>query len=190
MNRRRPGPSFNHGRSSGPFGQMMGPQQRAKQGGGLLSKIFGRGNQNTGYPGAPGGGFFVVGGQTRSPAATTGSSFLKTLTNPATINGFLNNTQQILNAMQSFGPIVQQYGPLVKNFPAMLKLYKGLKDAPENDGDHAKKTKKDRSRKRSVLESESESWDDLESESESLQDQEDVPLRRPKNGNSVPKIFF
>ncbi|PLR76999.1 hypothetical protein CU633_13000 [Bacillus sp. V3-13] len=188
MNNRRPGPGFNHGRIGGPFGQMMGPQRQVKQGGGLLAKIFGRGSQ-TGYQGAPGGGIFGVGGRASSPAAG-GSSFLKTLANPAAINGFLNNTQQILNAVQTVGPIVQQYGPLVKNFPAMLKLYKGLKDAPENDGDHAKKTKKDRSRKRSVLESESESWDDLESESESPQDQEDAPLRRPKNGNSVPKIFF
>jgi YqfQ-like protein len=51
------------------------------------------------------------------------------LTNPQAINGFLNNTQQVLKAAQSIGPMIQQYAPIVRNLPAMWKLYKGLKEA-------------------------------------------------------------
>ena len=72
--------------------------------------------------------------------AARGGSILQTLTNPASINGFLTNTQKVLNTAQQIGPLVQQvqqYGPIVKNIPAMWRLYKGLKDAPD-----AKETEK------------------------------------------------
>ena len=60
-----------------------------------------------------------------------GGSLLKSLTNPATINGFLTNTQKVLNTAQQVGPMVNQYGPLVKNIPVMWKLYRGFKNAPD-----------------------------------------------------------
>ena len=63
--------------------------------------------------------------------ARAGGSMMQTLTNPASINGFLTNTQKILNTANQVGPIVQQYGPIVKNLPAMWRLYRGLKNAPD-----------------------------------------------------------
>lgn len=53
--------------------------------------------------------------------------------NPASINGFLTNTQNVLNTARQIGPLVQQYGPIVRNLPAMWKLYKGFKDLPEGE---------------------------------------------------------
>ncbi|WP_318508387.1 VrrA/YqfQ family protein [Bacillus sp. T3] len=64
-------------------------------------------------------------------AAASGGSFLKNLTNPTAISGFLNNTQQVLSAFQQITPLVSQYGPIIKNIPTMWKLYRGLKDATE-----------------------------------------------------------
>lgn len=120
-----------------PVNPMMGrpPQMRQGGGGGFLSKLLGKGNQmgagqsmNAARP---------FGSQN---AASGGGSLLKTLTNPSSINGFLANTQKVLNTAQQFGPMVQQYGPMIKNLPVMWKLYRGFKDAPdftENDKSNA-----------------------------------------------------
>lgn len=115
-----------HGRS--PVHPMMGrPQQmmRQKGSGGLLSKLLGKGNQ-------------VGAGQSMNATrafgtqnAAGGGSLLKTLTNPSSINGFLVNTQKVLNTAQQVGPMIQQYGPIVKNLPVMWKLYRGFKNAPD-----------------------------------------------------------
>jgi len=114
------------------FGPMMGgaPQMRPRGGGGsggggLLSKLLGRGNQ---------GGQLNAAGRTLGAAgargAGSGGGFLKTLSNPSAISGFLSNTQKVLSTAQQIGPMVQQYGPIVKNLPAMWKLYRGLKNVP------------------------------------------------------------
>ena len=66
-----------------------------------------------------------------SQNAAGGGSLLKTLTNPSSINGFLANTQKVLNTAQQVGPMIQQYGPIVKNLPVMWKLYRGFKNAPD-----------------------------------------------------------
>lgn len=94
--------------------------------GGLLSRLFGR-------SGARGGM-----GLRSSPigpmqGARGGGGFLQALSNPATINSFLSNTQKVLNTASQVGPMIQQYGPLVKNLPAMWKIYKGFKDAAKTD---------------------------------------------------------
>jgi hypothetical protein len=110
-----------------PMGPMMSGPPGMKRGGGrggLLSKILGKGNAQ---PAAGMGGARAAGG---SPA---GGGILQAISNPSSINGFLTNTQKVLNTAQQIGPMVQQYGPLVRNLPAMWKLYRGLKDAPEAD---------------------------------------------------------
>lgn len=94
--------------------------------GGILSKLFGR-------SGATGGM-----GLRSSPigpmqGARGSGGFLQALSNPATINGFLSNTQKVLNTASQVGPMIQQYGPLVRNLPAMWKIYKGFKDAAKTD---------------------------------------------------------
>lgn len=104
-----------------PFGQMGSTPTRS--GGGLLARIF---RKKT----PPMGGFPGMFPPGKVGTASAGSgSFLKSITDPSAISGFLNNTQQILSAIQQFTPMVSQYGPLVKNLPAMWKLYRGLKDA-------------------------------------------------------------
>ncbi|MBV7507508.1 hypothetical protein KW850_19895 [Bacillus sp. sid0103] len=116
------------GPSSRPFGggfnpmmgQMMGrPNQMNRGGGGLLSKLLGRGNQAGGF----------MGMQTAGKAASGGGGLLQTLSNPGGLTSMLNNTQQVLKTAQSVGPMIQQYGPMIKNLPAMWKIYKGFKNA-------------------------------------------------------------
>ena len=92
-------------------------------GGGFLSKLLGKGKQ-----------MGQVYGATRSIGAQQvagGGSILKSFTNPSAINGFLTNTQKVLNTAQQVGPMINQYGPLVKNIPVMWKLYRGFKNAPD-----------------------------------------------------------
>ncbi|MGM0900104.1 MAG: VrrA/YqfQ family protein [Bacillota bacterium] len=105
---------------------MMGARQPAKQGG-ILARILGKGQGATGFPG------FGASAQGATRAAGGGGGLLNALTNPSSINGFLNNTQQVLKTAQQVGPMIQQYGPLVKNLPAMWKLYRGLKDLPDQE---------------------------------------------------------
>ncbi|MFP7297607.1 VrrA/YqfQ family protein [Neobacillus niacini] len=117
--------NFHNG--SAMIGQTMGRGQGRRNGGGLLSKILGgkkQGNQRAGLPGLQ-----------SAPRSGQGgvSSILQTLSNPESLTGFLNNTQQVLKTAQSIGPMIQQYGPIVKNLPMMWKLYKGFKDLPSED---------------------------------------------------------
>lgn len=110
-----------------PQMQMQMPMQRpmmrngGKKEGGLLAKILGRGNQQAGVSG-------IMPSMNRS-ASSGGAGILKSLANPDTLNGFLNNTQTVLKTAQQLGPVFQQYGPLVRNLPSLWKLYRGLKDA-------------------------------------------------------------
>jgi len=107
---------------------MMGVRQPAAKQGGILARILGRG-QGQGATGFPSFGAAAQG----ATRASGGGGLLNTLTNPSSINGFLNNTQQMLKTAQQVGPMIQQYGPLVKNLPAMWKLYRGLKDLPDQE---------------------------------------------------------
>jgi hypothetical protein len=107
----------------------QGPQRN--QGGGLLAKIMGKGGGRGQR--SPGNGLLSAGSGPARAAAGSGGGFLKTLTDPATLNGFLTNTQKMLSTAQQFGPMIQQYGPIVRNLPSMWKLYRGLKDLPDAD---------------------------------------------------------
>jgi len=105
---------------------MMGVRQPAKQGG-ILARILGKGQGS-------GANFPSFGGTVQgAQRAAGGGGLLNSLTNPASINGFLTNTQKMLQTAQQVGPMIQQYGPLVKNLPAMWKLYRGLKDLPDQE---------------------------------------------------------
>ena len=114
------------GRALGRPRPMMSRTPQMRQGGGggggFLSKLLGKGKQ-----------MGQVSGATRSIGAQQvagGGSILKSFTNPSAINGFLTNTQKVLNTAQQVGPMINQYGPLVKNIPVMWKLYRGLKMHP------------------------------------------------------------
>ena len=117
------------GMQQGQFGPMMGRNPQSRQGGGgLLSKLLGKGGRSGQRNAIPG---FSSQGSGTARAASSGGGILKTLADPAAINGFLNNTQQVLKTAQQFGPMIQQYGPLVRNLPSIWKLYKGLKNLPD-----------------------------------------------------------
>ncbi|OLS41665.1 VrrA/YqfQ family protein [Bacillus sp. MRMR6] len=112
------------------MGSMMGRPPGRSGGGGILSKLLGGNKQ------AMGALQGIQGAARNSASGGSGGgigSILQTLSKPDGLSGFLNNTQQVLQTAQSFGPMIQQYGPLVKNLPAMWKLYKGLKDSPSED---------------------------------------------------------
>lgn len=136
-----PRPPFPYQRSmGGRMMQGMPPQQHfrgpamgqrmntGRNSGGLLSKLIGGRNSNVGN--ATSNAANTV---SRS-AASGGGGILKAISNPASINGFLANSQKFLNTASQLGPMINQYGPMVRNIPAMWKLYKGLKNStPENE---------------------------------------------------------
>lgn len=133
MNQQR-GPMPKQSRNKGmPFGQSQNADTQQK--GGLLSKLLKKSGNNqavpTGSPfslpnnGARGAG---VAAAAATAEAAAGGGILQSLLNPANLTNMLNNTQKVLQAAESFGPLIQQYGPMVKNIPALWKLYRGMKD--------------------------------------------------------------
>jgi len=118
-----------------PMNPMRGMYPQMRQRGGILSKLLGKGART-------GVNSRAMFGSPQLQAGGGGGSFLKTLTNPSSINGFLSNTQKILNTAQQVGPMVQQYGPIVKNLPSLWRLYRGLKDAPEFSNSETSSTDK------------------------------------------------
>ncbi|WP_080845033.1 VrrA/YqfQ family protein [Cytobacillus gottheilii] len=160
------------------MGQMMrGPMRGQGGGGGLLAKILGGGGNKAG--GAAG----LLGSRTAGGAgAASSGGFLQTLTNPAAISGFLNNTQKVLHTANQIGPMVQQYGPMVKNLPAMWKLYRGLKDMPDADDTTEETENKPLKSK-----------DKNTSQNIDIKNDESVdftPNKEAKKGTSTPKLYI
>lgn len=155
------------GRSLG--NQMMRRTPSMRQGGGFLSKLLGRGNQMSQGLNA-----------TRSlgaQQAAGGGSLLKSIANPASLNGFLTNTQKILSTAQQVGPLVQQYGPMVKNIPVMWKLYRGFKDAPDLNSDNKAPT---------IIEEKKHTSNQTTSIKQSKNNEQ--PLERKKNSKQSPSL--
>lgn len=184
--------NFNGGRPM--MGQSRGRGQGRRNGGGLLSKILGGKKQGIQHGG-------LRGMQTANRAVQNGSrgagSILQTLSNPDSLTGFLNNTQQVLKTAQSIGPMIQQYGPIVKNIPMMWKLYKGFKDLPTEEKSEEEVTIDDVSVEDKTENSITE---------EQFVPSEEEPISKPKrkkkieheaeaerkhhNGPSVPKMYI
>lgn len=186
--------NFNSGRPM--RGQTMGRGQGRKNGGGLLSKILGGKKQLNQRSGRGG---LLTANRPVSSRSGGGGSILQTLSNPESLTGFLNNTQQVLKTAQSIGPMIQQYGPIVKNLPMMWKLYKGFKDLPTEEKTDEEKTevplmeeqavpievepeRKTKRKKNSDIENETEN--EIENEPEI------VAARKPLNGPSIPKLYI
>ncbi|MDQ1001482.1 hypothetical protein QFZ28_001882 [Neobacillus niacini] len=168
------------------MGQPMGRGQGRRNGGGLLSKILG-GKKQGNQMGVP------RGIQTTTQAVPNGSrgvgSILQTLSNPESLTGFLNNTQQVLKTAQSLGPMIQQYGPIVKNLPMMWKLYKGFKDLPTEEKSEEDKTETPVMEEQSVpIEVEPKRKQKRKKNTEI--DSETTESRRPHNGPSIPKLYI
>jgi hypothetical protein len=172
--------NFNGGRPM--MGQTMGRGQGRRNGGGLLSKILGgkkQGNQFSGPRGM----------QTANGAVQNGSrgvgSILQTLSNPDSLTGFINNTQQVLKTAQSIGPMIQQYGPIVKNLPMMWKLYKGFKDLPTEE--------KSRDDDNPIMEEQTiqvEEEPKKKPKRKKNLENEPVVERKQHNGPSIPKLYI
>jgi YqfQ-like protein len=166
------------------MGQAMGRGQGRRSGGGLLSKILGgkkQGGQLAGRQGIQGAGRAV-----QSGSGGVGS-ILRTLGNPDSLTGFLNNTQQVLKTAQSFGPMIQQYGPIVKNLPMMWKLYKGFKDLPTEEKEDESITETP------LMEEETElpkSEPVKRTKKKKDTDPEVVEVRKGHNGTSMPKLYI
>lgn len=157
-----------------PFQSNMGMPPRTRQGGGLLAKILGKRNP------APSGFFGMNPGSMAAPAQK--GSILKTLSDPTSINGFLTNTQQVLNSVQQIAPMVQQYGPLVRNLPAMWKLYRGLKDAPVETNEDSQEV---------ATETNTESKPELQKKKTTGQDDiASLRISSFETGKSNPKLYI
>lgn len=124
---------------------LFGGAQQMNSGGGLLSKILGRGGSAARGTGMNG----LMGMQNAGRAATGGGSFLQNLTNPSGLSGILNNTQQVIKTAQTIGPMIQQYGPIVRNLPAMWKIYRGFKNASADSEDEKSETNETSEKKHS-----------------------------------------
>jgi hypothetical protein len=172
---------------------MGGGQQMGRGGGGFLSKLFGRGNPTSGAAGG------LRGMQAAGRAVSGGGSgggILQSLSNPAGITGFLNNTQNVLKTAQSFGPMIQQYGPIVKNLPAMWRLYRGFKNASNSSEE---KTEEMSSKKVAVLEESSgnepkaiKSTGNKKITTKKKNNQQPITQKenRPRKGSSIPKLYI
>lgn len=174
-------------------GPMMGrAQQMNRGGGGLLAKILGRGQQAGGLQGINAGGFSGIQSATRASGAGAGS-FLKTLSNPSAINGFLNNTQHVLKTAQSIGPMIQQYGPLVRNLPAMWKIYRGFKDATsesEAAETSSEQPKEDEKEEKEKGEKESRPKNDTKNKKPKKNQKAASKPMNKNNGESIPKLYI
>jgi hypothetical protein len=161
---------------------------RQRQGGGLLAKLLG-GRQRGAVRNN------LLGGMAGQNAAR-GPSILQSLTNPASINGFLTNTQKVLNTAQQIGPLVQQvqqYGPIVKNLPAMWRLYRGLKNIPDANTDEETETKTNTQTKAHSEKHHSAAKEDTENTDFSESSSDNTEESRSKwkvPGSSVPKMYI
>lgn len=173
---------------------MMHPMMRMPQqklnGGGLFSRIFGRGNQGSGMNG-------LMGMRQANRAAGGSGSFLQSLTNPGGLSSFLNNTQQVLKTAQTIGPMIQQYGPIVKNLPALWKLYRGLKNAsdkPQEESSGSSSDKTSESIATTLSKDEKSSKDTLKTTSNQMQKRrvKDASTSRSskEKGASIPKLYI
>ncbi|MBY0122361.1 YqfQ family protein [Bacillus sp. S/N-304-OC-R1] len=115
--------------------------QARQGGGGLLSRLLGRGNPATGMGSGIAQASRAAGATGAAGTTGGGGGILRALSNPGAVTGFLQNTQKVLTTAQQIGPMVQQYGPIVKNLPAMWKLYRGLKNTGDSDDSNESKDK-------------------------------------------------
>jgi hypothetical protein len=167
------------------MGQTMGRGQGKRNGGGLLSKILGGKKQGNQFNGPRG---IQTANQGASNSSRGVGSILQTLSNPESLTGFLNNTQQVLKTAQSIGPMIQQYGPIVKNLPMMWKLYKGFKDLPTEEKSDGDKTETPKMAEDSIpTEVEPKRKPKREKKSETT---ETVVARKQPNGPSTPKLYI
>jgi hypothetical protein len=153
---------------------------------GLLAKILGKRNQQAPTPAS----LFSVPGVAASqeaPRTAGGGGIIQSLTGSGSLSTMLNNTQKVLQAAESLGPMVSQYGPLLKNIPAMWKIYQGLKNGDDvKDSVSQPHEEKKESTNSPNLEEELEIQKNKATEP--LEDEE--KKKTVKSGESLPKLFI
>jgi len=107
-----------------PFTRMPASAPRPSGAGGLLTRLFSRGQPPVasspwGWP------LLQTTAANTATAANTSGGFI----------GMLNNVQKMLGIAQNVMPMVQQYGPLIRNLPAMIRIFRELKPADEEEGE-------------------------------------------------------
>lgn len=173
-----PYPYMNPMQGRPPGGTMMrGAPGMPRVGGGLLSKLLGKGNAQ-----AQAG----MGAARTAGGSRAGGGILQALSNPSSINGFINNTQKVLNTAQQIGPMVQQYGPLVRNLPAMWKMYRGLKDVPDEETSQ----EKDESSTEMKGESKAKAKKSPSQRTKTNADAKQTVSNRSGSGESKPKLYI
>jgi hypothetical protein len=155
----------------------MGMPPQPKKGGGLLAKLLGKRNA------APQGGMFSINPSNMTAPVAKGS-FLQSLGDPSYVSGLLSNTQQVLKAAQQITPMVQQYGPLVRNIPAIWKLYRGLKDAT-NENEEVTDNELE-----NEITIDGEPQEHPVSQKEKINDNEEKTYSPVKNGQSKPRLYI
>lgn len=165
--------------------QMMGRGgAQTSNGGGILSKLLGggKGGDTNVQRGA------AMLGSSSSRNAATGGGILKTLTNPASINGLLANSQKFLQTASQVGPMISQYGPMVRNIPAMWKLYRGLTSSSDSSTDKSAGTNKVKNTKTTQ---EATGTSNETAEPTAVPGVEETPARGPQDsGVSVPRMYI
>ena len=111
------------GAPSAPFARMPAPFPRPGGAGGLLARLFSRGQPPTVVPSPSGMPLLQNTAANAATTANTGSGFI----------GMLNNVQKMLGIAQNVVPMVQQYGPLVRNLPGMIRIFRELKPADKKE---------------------------------------------------------
>lgn len=173
------GPGLSRGRAG---------MRNGGSGGGILSKLLGGGNK---------GAANVAKGAASAGArsAGAGGGLLKTITNPASINGFLANSQKFLNTASQLGPMINQYGPMVRNIPAIWKLYRGLKNTDStNESTTANKTKiktNEKTNENKTVKQQSQKTKSASKDIEINIHEEELKTEAPKrnSGSSIPKLY-
>ncbi|WP_240620243.1 YqfQ family protein [Peribacillus acanthi] len=190
-------PSQNQGFQNMQSNQGFRQNKRGGKEGGLLSRILGK-NKQKAAANMPQNLFSIptaaAGEATRSAAASTaGGGILQSLTNPGSLTTMLTNTQKVLQAVETIGPVVSQYGPLVKNIPAMWKIYQGLKDSNNNDpvAEELKETKEDSHTVVSGKSEKEREFKEVRNDASELVESKQTKSspNRLRAGESIPKLF-
>lgn len=188
------------------------PPQEKK---GFLSKLFRNSNKQQPMPTAQtlfslppnstrGAGSGVAAAATQAAATTAASGgILQSLVNPANITSMLNNTQRVLQAAESIGPLVQQYGPFVKNIPSMWKLVQGMKTTDTDQNEQKNDNNQNEPVKEAIAPKQPNIVDPAMHVTKSVADpihknvhirplspEPSRPVRQYAKGESIPKLFI
>ncbi|WPZ17418.1 VrrA/YqfQ family protein [Geobacillus subterraneus] len=118
-------PSPFAGMPPAPFTRMPAVAPRPGGAGGLLARLFSRGQPPAAAPTSWGLPLLQNAAANTATTANTSGGFI----------GMLNNVQKMLGIAQNVMPMVQQYGPLIRNLPAMIRIFRELKPADEEEGE-------------------------------------------------------